>query len=161
MWVLPNIWRLGLVRYTKFGLDVSNKILLNAAKCRVTAFTVSELLRENTHPPRLGLRCVTFGSMPCIECTLIITKTFRILWSSKFQLLYFFFWVIIYTNNPMKRSFHWKLCWSCFFFCTKRASKFFHNIILVTTIGWIKKERKQNWISLYDDIYTFAGVFKK
>ena len=26
-------WRLGRVRYTKFGMDVSNKMLLNAAKC--------------------------------------------------------------------------------------------------------------------------------
>ena len=32
-WVLPNIWRLGRVRNTKFGTDVPNKILLNAAKC--------------------------------------------------------------------------------------------------------------------------------
>ena len=30
--VLPNIWRLGQVRDTKFGTNVSNKILLNAAK---------------------------------------------------------------------------------------------------------------------------------
>ena len=32
VWVLRNIWRLGLVRDTKFGIDVSNKILLDAAK---------------------------------------------------------------------------------------------------------------------------------
>ena len=43
---LPNIWRLGQVRDTKFGTNVSNKMLLNAAKARVTAFTISELLRE-------------------------------------------------------------------------------------------------------------------
>ena len=30
--VLPNIWRLGLVMDTKFGTNVSNKILQNAAK---------------------------------------------------------------------------------------------------------------------------------
>ena len=34
VWVLPNIWRLGRVRETKFGANVSNKILLNAEKCR-------------------------------------------------------------------------------------------------------------------------------
>ena len=45
--VFPNIWRLGLVRDTKFGMNVSNKILLNTANARVTAFTVSKLLREN------------------------------------------------------------------------------------------------------------------
>ena len=35
---LPNIWRLGGVRDTKFGTDVSNKILLNAAKCQGYSF---------------------------------------------------------------------------------------------------------------------------
>ena len=32
VWVLPNIWRLGQVMDTKFGTNISNKILLNAAK---------------------------------------------------------------------------------------------------------------------------------
>ena len=32
VWVLPNIWRLGQVRDTEFGTDVSNEMLLNAAK---------------------------------------------------------------------------------------------------------------------------------
>ena len=32
---------------TKFGMNVSDKMLLNAAKFRVTAFTVFELSREN------------------------------------------------------------------------------------------------------------------
>ena len=32
VWDLPNIWRLGQVMDTKFGANVSNKILLNAAK---------------------------------------------------------------------------------------------------------------------------------
>ena len=44
VWVLPNIWRLGWVRDTKFDMNVYNKMLLNA---RVTAFRVSKLLREN------------------------------------------------------------------------------------------------------------------
>ena len=46
---MPNIWRLGHVRDTKFGNDVSNEMLLNAAqkKNRATGFTVSELLSEN------------------------------------------------------------------------------------------------------------------
>ena len=42
-----NIWRLGRVRDTKFCTDVSNKIILNAAKCQGYSFAVSELLREN------------------------------------------------------------------------------------------------------------------
>ena len=38
VWVLPNIWRLGWVRNTKFGTNVSNKMLLNAAKCHGYTF---------------------------------------------------------------------------------------------------------------------------
>ena len=38
VWVLPNIWRLGQVGDTKFGANVSNKILLNAAKCQGYSF---------------------------------------------------------------------------------------------------------------------------
>ena len=47
IWVLPNNWRLKQVRNTKFGTNVSKKMLLNAAKCQVTPFTISELLRKN------------------------------------------------------------------------------------------------------------------
>ena len=45
IWVLLNIWRLGWVMDSKFDTSASNEMLLNAAKC-LTAFTVSELLRE-------------------------------------------------------------------------------------------------------------------
>ena len=34
IWVLPNIWRLGWIRDTKFGTNISNEMLLNAAKCQ-------------------------------------------------------------------------------------------------------------------------------
>ena len=48
VWVLLNIRRLERVKDAKFGTNVSNKKLLNAAKqnVRVTAFTISELQRE-------------------------------------------------------------------------------------------------------------------
>ena len=49
-WVLPNIWRLGRVMDTKFGTKVSNRILLNAAKCQglqLLLFLGTPLLREN------------------------------------------------------------------------------------------------------------------
>ena len=36
--ILPNIWRLGRVKNTKFGTNVSNKMLLNAAKCQGYSF---------------------------------------------------------------------------------------------------------------------------
>ena len=32
VWALPNIWRLGQVRHTKFGTDVTNEMWLNTAK---------------------------------------------------------------------------------------------------------------------------------
>ena len=46
--VLPNIWRLEQIRDIKFGTNVANKMLLNVVKAySLTAFTVSQLLREN------------------------------------------------------------------------------------------------------------------
>ena len=38
VWILPNIWRLGQVRDTKFGTVVSNKNLFNAAECQDYSF---------------------------------------------------------------------------------------------------------------------------
>ena len=32
IWVLPNIWRLGPIKNTKFGTNIFNKMLLNVAK---------------------------------------------------------------------------------------------------------------------------------
>ena len=38
IWVLPNIWRLEQVMDTKFGTNVSNRMLLNAAKFQGYSF---------------------------------------------------------------------------------------------------------------------------
>ena len=38
VWVLLNIWRLGRVKDTPIGTDVSNEILLSAAKCQSYSF---------------------------------------------------------------------------------------------------------------------------
>ena len=38
VWVWPNIWRLGLLKNTKFGTNVYNKMLLNTAKCQIYSF---------------------------------------------------------------------------------------------------------------------------
>ena len=38
VWVLPNIWRLGWVMDTKFGTNVSNRMLLNAANFQGYSF---------------------------------------------------------------------------------------------------------------------------
>ena len=38
IWVLSNIWRLGQVMDTKLGMNVSNRMLLKAAKCQGYSF---------------------------------------------------------------------------------------------------------------------------
>ena len=38
VWVLPNIWRLAEFMDTKFGMNVSNRMLLNAAKFQGYSF---------------------------------------------------------------------------------------------------------------------------
>ena len=53
VWISPNFLRLGQVRDTKFGTDVSNKVLLMLQTSRVIAVTVSELLRENRRGVKL------------------------------------------------------------------------------------------------------------
>ena len=69
VWVLPNIWRLGQVWNTKFGANMSNKMLLNTSKCQGYSFYCcwvikgkptgerSEILNLPQSPPqpRLGL----------------------------------------------------------------------------------------------------------
>ena len=62
--VLPNMWRLGQVRDTKFGANVSNKMLLHAAKCQRYSFYRFWVIKGKptggvklSHPsPRLGLQ---------------------------------------------------------------------------------------------------------
>ena len=65
VWVLPNIWRLGRVRDTKFGTNVSNKKLLNTAKCQGYNFYRFWVIKKkptgavkfpSPHPPRLVLK---------------------------------------------------------------------------------------------------------
>ena len=47
VWVLLIIWRLGQFRNIKFGTNVSKKCDWMLQNARVTAVTISELLREN------------------------------------------------------------------------------------------------------------------
>ena len=46
IWVLPNNWRLKQVRNTKFGMNVSKKMLLNAAKCQGYTFYHFWVIKE-------------------------------------------------------------------------------------------------------------------
>ena len=65
VWVFPNIWRLGQVIDTIFGKNVSNRMLLNAAKLQGYSFyrfwvikgkpTQGGGLNYPPSPPRLGL----------------------------------------------------------------------------------------------------------
>ena len=71
IWVLPNIWRLEQVMDTKFGTNVSNRMLLNAAKFQGYSFYRFWVIKGKPTggggkitpplpvPPRLGLRKVT------------------------------------------------------------------------------------------------------
>ena len=61
-WVLPSILRLGQVRNTEFGRNVSNKMLLNALKCQGYCFYYFWVIKGKptgrgkiTPPPRLML----------------------------------------------------------------------------------------------------------
>ena len=68
VWVLINVWRRGRVMNTKFGTDVSNEMLLNAAKCQDYRFYRFWVINGKPiqgggwlkvpphHPPRLGLK---------------------------------------------------------------------------------------------------------
>ena len=66
IWVLPNIWRLRWVRNTKFDTNVSNEMLLNAAKCQSYSFYRFWVIERKPRggvnyppppPPRLGSGC--------------------------------------------------------------------------------------------------------
>ena len=81
VWVFSNIWRLGQVMNTKFGMNVSNRMSLYVAKYQGYSFYrfwVIELLSENQlgvkfqHlPPRLGLTYITH--IIYITCIMYIT----------------------------------------------------------------------------------------
>ena len=66
VWVLPNIWRPGQVKDRKFGTDVSDEILLNAAECQGYSFyrfwvikgKPTESEGKITRPPRLELTLI-------------------------------------------------------------------------------------------------------
>ena len=45
-WVFPNIWRLGQIMDTKFGTDVTNQMLENAAKYQSYSFNRFWVIKE-------------------------------------------------------------------------------------------------------------------
>ena len=46
VWALPKIWRLDWLKNTKFGTNVSNKMLLNTAKCQGDTFYRFWVIKE-------------------------------------------------------------------------------------------------------------------
>ena len=62
VWVLPNIWRLGRVMDTKFGTNVSNRMLLNSAKFQSCSFYFFWVIKgkptggQNSPPPPTQIR---------------------------------------------------------------------------------------------------------
>ena len=57
-WVLFNIWRLGWVRVAKFGSNVSNEKLINAANCQVYSFYWFWVIKGK--PRTMGRRSLVF-----------------------------------------------------------------------------------------------------
>ena len=49
VWVLPNIWRLGPVMDTKFGKNVSNRMILNAAKFQGYSFYCFSVIKGKSN----------------------------------------------------------------------------------------------------------------
>ena len=66
VWVLPNIWRQGWVRNTKFTTNISNSMPQNT---KVTAFTFSELL-WGKQKGRVG-----FHPLPAIQVIVKLSPT--------------------------------------------------------------------------------------
>ena len=72
VWVLPNIWSLGRVKDTKFGANMPNEMYWKSQYVKVTAFTVSELLRENQQgvklsPNQIRIKIVTTIPHNCLK----------------------------------------------------------------------------------------------
>ena len=74
VWVLPNIWRLGQVMDTKFGTNVSYRILLNAANFQGYSFYCFWVIKgKPTHISVKNLvMCFVFSSKDISSLTIYI-----------------------------------------------------------------------------------------
>ena len=78
VWVLPNIWRLGQVRETKFSKNTPNEFYWMLQNATVTAFTCFWVIKrkpkggDKITPPRLGLKSdlVSLAGIPLPFCPL-------------------------------------------------------------------------------------------
>ena len=79
--VFPNIWRLGQVRDTKFGTNVSNKILLNAAQCQGYSFyhfwvITEKLTGGKISPPQIRVKTGWLNKCPQRLIKIAVKKCF-------------------------------------------------------------------------------------
>ena len=111
-WVLPDIWRLGPVRDTKFGTNVSNKMLLNAAKCQgysLYRFWVVNRWSKDTHlPPRVDhFRAATCKQWsPCRALKWVECAEYNVV-LKKIKLT---FWKYCTFVRSLWDYFDWRIC---------------------------------------------------
>ena len=74
VWVLPNIWRLGWVMDTKFGTNVSNRMLLNAANFQGYSFYRFWVIKGKPTQIRVKnlVMCFVFSSRDISSLTIYI-----------------------------------------------------------------------------------------
>ena len=78
VWVLPNIWRLEHVMDTKFGTNVSNRMLLNAAKYHCSSLYRFHLELIFRVPPSESRQ--THSNNSSANCRRIVWVCLTILW---------------------------------------------------------------------------------
>ena len=115
-WVLPNVWRPGQFRDTKFGMDASNEMLLNAAKCQGYSFyhfwvikgkpTASKITTPPppSPPPRLGLTLRYLGIYKPIK-----HAAFKRIPPELDSQEHFYLWIQCFENNSFHLLHHYCL----------------------------------------------------
>ena len=79
--VLPSIWRLGRVRNTKFGTNVSNKMLLNAATCK--GYSFYHFLVIKGKPTGAGVKLTPFPTQSRVNLLFSFLFRRQIAWCFK------------------------------------------------------------------------------
>ena len=94
VWLLPNIWRLGQIGNTKFATNVSNKILLNAAKRKGYSFYRFWVTKGRS---TRGMKLPTLPIQIRINAWDIkVSILFNLLLASTRILLYIYIYIYIY-----------------------------------------------------------------
>ena len=84
VWVSFNIWRLEQVRFTKFGTEVSNKMLLYAAKCQGYSFYRFRVIKEK---PTGGIKLLPLPPPTRSGLKIKIYKYMTSVWKKCFMLI--------------------------------------------------------------------------